>query len=138
MERLGEKLNVIIDFSSKPVKGDWNGSGCHTNFSTAETRNTNGYNYILEYIKRLEKNHSKDIKLYGNDNDERLTGYHETSSIDKFSYGIGSRNTSIRIPQDTFNKKCGYLEDRRPSSSCDPYLVTSTILNTCCSGDAVL
>ena len=133
MERLGEKYNVKIDFRSKPVKGDWNGSGCHTNFSTKDSRNDGGYDYLLKYIENLDKNHKKDITLYGEDNNERLTGLHETSTIDKFTYGIGSRNTSIRIPLNTFNNKKGYIEDRRPSSSCDPYIVTSTLLNTCCN-----
>ena len=129
--RTFEKYNCIMDLSPKPRK-ELNGSGCHVNFSTKEMRSSNGYTKIEDAIIKLEKNHSLHIKHYGSGNDKRLTGSHETSSIDKFSYGIGSRNTSIRIPNDIFKNKCGYLEDRRPSSTMDPYIVTSLIYASSC------
>jgi glutamine synthetase len=62
----------------------------------------------------------------------RLTGKHETSSYENFSWGIGTRNTSIRIPNQTAKDNRGYFEDRRPASNIDPYRATSIIFKTCC------
>jgi glutamine synthetase len=127
-----ERFNCGLDLSVKPRK-DLNGSGCHVNFSTKEMREENGYNKIKEAIDNLESKHLLHIKYYGSDNEKRLTGNHETSSIESFSFGIGSRNSSIRIPNETFKNKCGYLEDRRPSSTMDPYVVTSLLFTTSCN-----
>uniref|UniRef100_A0A915MN39 glutamine synthetase n=1 Tax=Meloidogyne javanica TaxID=6303 RepID=A0A915MN39_MELJA len=70
----------------------------------------------------------------GKDNERRLTGLHETATIDKFSYGVASRCSSVRIPRQTEVDGYGYFEDRRPSSNCDPYLVTDALVRTCCLG----
>jgi glutamine synthetase len=110
-----------------------NGSGCHVNFSTESTRGENGVEVILnEYIPRLGMHHAEDVRLMGNGNEERLTGLHETSSMEKFTYGIGTRNTSIRVGNDTFNKGKGYFEDRRPAANIEPYTVTSLLFMRCC------
>ena len=132
LERLAEQFHSTIDYRPKPV-ANINGSGCHINFSTCKTRDENGIEYIYEYIKRLERKHSEHIAVYGENNHLRLTGLHETSSMDKFSWGIGTRNTSIRIPNQTFKDNCGYFEDRRPAANIDPYLTSSIIFDTCCS-----
>ena len=139
LERVAEKYGITISYKPKIVQ-EINGSGCHTNFSTTETRTlnanantiTSGLKTIYNYIDKLAKVHSSHIEVYGEGNDARLTGHHETASIDNFSYGVGTRNTSIRIPNQVVKDGYGYLEDRRPAANIDPYLATSIIAKTCC------
>lgn len=94
-------------------------------------REEGGYLYVADACHRLEVTHSQHLLLYGENNDRRLTGKHETSSMTSFTWGIGTRNTSIRIPNATYQSQKGYLEDRRPASNADPYLSTSILFLTC-------
>ena len=95
-------------------------------------REDGGYAVIIEAIKKLEPKHMEHIKVYGEGNERRLSGLHETSPIDKFSYGVANRGCSIRIPRQAEAEGKGYFEDRRPASSGCPYLISSKIFETCC------
>jgi glutamine synthetase len=131
LQRIAEKHGATIDYSPK-ISDSANGSGCHINFSTEKMRNEDGFKEILHCMNKLELKHAEHIAVYGANNHKRLTGLHETSSMDKFTWGIGTRNTSVRIPNVTRNNGCGYFEDRRPAANIDPYLATSIIAKTCC------
>lgn len=133
LERTAEAYGVAVNWHCKPIKGDWNGSGMHANFSNTALR-TAGSRAVFEKVcdafapQDIIKAH---IDVYGADNHLRLTGLHETQSIDKFSYGISDRGASIRIPIYTVEHGwSGYLEDRRPNSAADPYKVAGRIIKT--------
>lgn len=131
--RLGEDCGVSVSYENKPIKGDWNGAGCHTNFSTKETRDPKtGWQSILDAIGRLKETHAQHIAVYGHGLCERLTGLHETCSIDEFRSGVSDRGSSIRIPAQVAERGFGYFEDRRPGANCDPYMVTARLIETVC------
>ena len=131
LDRLTEEYGYYIEYHPKPIKGDWNGSGMHCNFSNSILRNCGSkeiYEDICESFRSVTKEH---IDVYGEFNEERLTGKHETASINDFSYGVSDRGASIRIPIITVeNNWKGWLEDRRPASNADPYKIASRIIKT--------
>jgi len=129
LHRISEKYDCYISFHPKPLE-NWNGSGGHTNFSTNKMREINGIDEIYEACKKLKKKHLLHIVNYGEDNDKRLSGKFETSSMKNFSYGVGDRSCSIRIPLQVNINKCGYLEDRRPAANLNPYIVTELLINS--------
>jgi glutamine synthetase len=131
--RLCEKYGVDVNFHCKPLGKDvdWNGSGMHANFSTEHMRTVGGKEYFEALMGAFDKYKNEHIAVYGPDNHLRLTGLHETQSIDKFNYGIANRGASIRVPHSFVNAGYkGYLEDRRPNSQGDPYQIASRILQT--------
>jgi len=131
LARCAEEFGLTVSIEPK-LFPDWNGSGCHTNFSTKTMRSgEKGMKYIEDMMAKFEAKHALHIKLYGADNHLRLTGIHETSSMNEFSYGAGNRAASFRIPTSVMNANGkGYIEDRRPASNIDPYIVSAMVFDT--------
>lgn len=135
LQRVCENYGMIADFRPKPVDGDWNGSGCHTNYSTNSTRDkATGWDTFMAYCDSLSVHHLDCMKVYGTGNEKRMTGVHETAKFDEFTWGLGARGCSVRIGNEMKEAGCGYMEDRRPSSNIDPYLSVAALADVTING----
>lgn len=131
MLRVTESHGVVCSFSPKPREdGDWNGAGCHSNFSIKSMREKGGYDVILKVCEAFGAKSKEHIDEYGEGNEKRLTGKHETCDITQFKFAVADRGASIRIPRSAEKEGKGYMEDRRPAANCDPYRVAGRMMLT--------
>jgi glutamine synthetase len=139
LSRICEKYKITANLHPKPMLTE-SGSGCHCNFSTKDMRGASADSKIAlskakEACEKLAERHKEHLEVYGQHNELRLTGIHETSNYDKFTFGERNRNCSVRIPLLGTMKQM-YIEDRRPAANCDPYRVTEALMSTLLLGDA--
>lgn len=122
LERYMIDNNYEIKYDPKLYE-NLSGSGCHINYSDVRSKE-----YMDKYIKALGETHNDLMKVYGENNNKRLTGLHETSSYSVFTYGVGDRYKSVRIPNSTALGLTNYFEDRRPGANINPYMACGALV----------
>jgi glutamine synthetase len=129
LDRITENMPILVSYDPKPHEA-FNGAGCHTNISTERMRESFrevDYEGLLLLLKGAHKDY---IKVCGEGLDKRLTGDCETSDYMEFSWGIGDRGASVRIPTKVYEDGAGYIEDRRPCANIDPYQLLFSLIST--------
>ena len=126
-EKFAAKENLDVRLEPKPSVGVWNGSGDHSNFSSKFMREDVTIELLKDMCSALGKFKMEMLSTYGNDNQLRLTGKHETAHINDYNWGVSDRGASIRIPASTAIKGKGHLEDRSPAANIDPYEAVAAI-----------